>query len=104
MVLSLGLIRHNPLLADDGAGQPDPELTKRQVPELMRDIFGLQMSVGTVIGCQEAASAAIAQTVEDARSYAQQQPVKHADETGWREGVGRSRAWLWTVVTTHVVV
>jgi transposase len=79
-------------------------LTKRQVPELMRDLFGLQMSVGAVIGCQEAASAAIAQTVEDARSYAKQQPVKHADETGWREGAGRSRAWLWTVVTTHVVV
>jgi transposase len=79
-------------------------LTKRQVPELTRDLFGLQMSVGAVIGCQEAASAAIAQTVEDARSYAQQQPIKHADESGWREGAGRSRAWLWTVVTTHVVV
>ena len=71
-------------------------LTKRQVPELMRDVFGLQMSVGAVIGCQEAASAAVAQTVEDARSYAKQQPVKHADETGWREGASRSRAWLWT--------
>jgi transposase len=79
-------------------------LTKRQVPELMRDVFGLQVSVGAVIGCQEAASAAIAVAVEDARSYVKQQPVKHADETGWREGVGRSRAWLWTVVTTHVVV
>jgi transposase len=79
-------------------------LSKRQVPELMRDIFGLQMSVGAVIGCQEAASAAIATTVEDAQSYVKQQPVKHADETGWREGVSRSRAWLWTVVTTHVVV
>jgi transposase len=79
-------------------------LTKRQVPELMRDLFGLQMSVGAVIGCQEAASAAIAETVEDAGTYVKEQPVKHADETGWREGVGRSRAWLWTVVTTHVVV
>ena len=43
-------------------------LTKRQVPELRRDVSGLQMSVGAVIGCQEAASAAIAQTVEDAQS------------------------------------
>ena len=69
-------------------------LTKRQVPELMRDIFGLQMSVGAVIGCQKSASAAIAQPVEDARSYDNPQPVKHADETGWREGASRSRAWL----------
>jgi transposase len=79
-------------------------LTKRQVPELMRDLFSLQMSVGAVVGCQQSASAAIAETVEQARGYVKQQPVKHADETGWREGVGRSRAWLWTVVTTHVVV
>ena len=79
-------------------------LTKRQVPELMRDLFGLQMSVGAVIGCQQSASGAVAVPVEDARTYVKQQPVKHADETGWREGADRSRAWLWTVVTTHVVV
>jgi transposase len=79
-------------------------LTKRQVPELMRDLFGLQMSVGSVIGCQQSASSAIAEAVEEARCYVKQQPVKHADETGWREGAGRARAWLWTVVTTQVVV
>lgn len=79
-------------------------LTKRQVPELMHDFFGLPMSVGAVLGCQKSASAAIAEPVEDARSYVNKQPVKHADETGWREGIGRSRAWLWTVVTTQVVV
>jgi transposase len=79
-------------------------LTKRQVPELMHDFFGLQMSVGAVLGCQKSASAAIAEPVEDARSHVKKQPVKHADETGWREGIGRSRAWLWTVVTTQVVV
>ncbi|MEP7121603.1 MAG: transposase [Byssovorax sp.] len=79
-------------------------LIKRQVPELMRDLFGLQMSVGAIIGCQDSASAAIAEAVENARIYVKQQPVKHADETGWREGVSRSRVWLWTVVTTRVVV
>jgi transposase len=67
----------------------------------MRDLFGLHMSVGAILGCQESASAAIAEAIEDARSYDNPQPVKHADETGWREGVGRSRAWLWTVVTTQ---
>jgi transposase len=79
-------------------------LTKRQVPELMRDFFGLPMSVGAVIGCQQAASAAIAEPVADARAHVQKQAVKHADETGWREGVRRSKAWLWAVVTQHVVV
>lgn len=31
--------------------------------------------------------------VEDARTYDNPQPVKHADETGWREGADRSRAF-----------
>lgn len=79
-------------------------LTKRQVPELMLDLFGLRMSIGAVIGCQGAASAAIAGPVAAAHAYVKAQPVKHADETGWREGAGRTKAWLWTVVTPLVVV
>jgi transposase len=79
-------------------------LTKRQVPEVMRDLFGLQMSVGAVIGCQQTASAAIAEPVAEARTHVQKQAIKQADETGWREGVSRSKAWLWTVVTQHGVV
>ena len=35
-------------------------LSKRAVPELMRDVFGLSMSVGAVIGCQRIASQALA--------------------------------------------
>ncbi|MFZ0717847.1 IS66 family transposase [Mycobacterium sp.] len=79
-------------------------LTKRQVPDLMRDFFGLRMSVGAVIGCQQAASAAIAEPVAEARAHVKVQAVKHADETGWREGIRRSKAWLWAVVTQHVVI
>jgi transposase len=74
------------------------------VVAVLMGVYRLTMSVGAVIGCQQSASAAIAEVVEEARSYVKQQPVKHADETGWREGVSRSRAWLWTIVTTHVVV
>lgn len=79
-------------------------LSKRDVPELMHDLFGLDMSVGAVIGCQEAVSEALAQPVEEARAYAVEQPVKHADETSWREGVKRSRVWLWALVTPLVAV
>jgi transposase len=79
-------------------------MTKRQIPELMLDLFQLRMSLGAVIGCQVAASTAVANAVAEATTYVQEQPVKHADETGWREGIHRSRAWLWVVVTRHVVV
>jgi len=79
-------------------------LSKRMVPDLMADLFGLRMSVGAVIGCQLLASEALAATVEEAKAHVVEQPVKHADETGWHEGPQRSRAWLWTVVTKSVVV
>ena len=77
-------------------------LSKRAVPELMRDIFGLSISVGAVVGCQRIASAALAAPVEEARAFVVEQPVKYADETGWREA--RGTAWLWTVVTATVTV
>ena len=38
-------------------------LSKRAVPELMRDVFGLGISVGAVVGCQRIASAALAAPV-----------------------------------------
>jgi transposase len=77
-------------------------LSKRAVPELMRDVFGLSMSVGAVIGCQRIASQALAAPVEEARAFVVEQPVKYADETSWREA--RRRAWLWSVVTATVTV
>jgi transposase len=79
-------------------------LSKRMVPDMMADLFGLRMSVGAAVGCQTIASEAIATPVEDARAYVVEQPIKHADETGWREGARRSRAWLWVVATRAVVV
>lgn len=77
-------------------------LSKRSVPELMRDLFGLSMSVGAVVGCQQKASEALAAPVDEAKAAVSAAPVKYADETGWREA--RRRAWLWTVVTTNLTV
>lgn len=77
-------------------------LSKRAVPALMGDVFGLGISVGAVVGCQRIASAALAPPVEEARAFVIQAPVKYADETGWREA--RAAAWLWTVVTATVTV
>ncbi len=77
-------------------------LSKRSVAAVMAELFGLQMSVGAVVGCQKAVSDALAQPVLEAHEFAQQQSVKNADETSWRQG--NKRAWLWTVVTTGVTM
>lgn len=79
-------------------------LSKRLVPGLLFDLFRLRMSVGAAVGCQYIASAALEAPVMAAQRYVAEQPVKHADETGWREGATRARAWLWVVVTATVAV
>jgi len=79
-------------------------LSKRLVPALLHDIFGLRMSVGAAVGCQQIARAALEVPVTEAHTHVAEQPVKHADETGWREGPKRARAWLWVVATATVAV
>lgn len=77
-------------------------LSKRAVPDLMKDLFGLSMSVGAVVGCQHKASEALEAPVDEAKLAVVKAPVKNADETGWREA--RRRAWLWVVVTSKLSV
>ena len=54
-------------------------LSKRAVPEILRDLFGLSMSVGAVIGCQKQASDALAVPYALALQASLDEPVKHAD-------------------------
>lgn len=77
-------------------------LSKRTTQEVMADLFGLPMSLGTIPHLEQATAQAVAAPVADAQAYVQAQPVAHLDETGWREG--RARAWLWVAVTTWVTV
>lgn len=77
-------------------------LGKRPVQTLMADLFGLTMCVGSVMKCQDQAAAALEVPHVEAHAYVMAQPVKQADETGWREA--RQRAWLWTAVTSCVTV
>lgn len=85
-------------------------LSKRQIEEMLMDVFGLSMALGSVVKVQQAVSAAVAPAVEEAKTFAQKQPIKHADETGWKEGPkgdgqeGRKRAWVWVIVTQWVTV
>ena len=78
--------------------------SKRLVPDLLRDLFGQQMSVGAAVNCQRIASGALEAPYEEARTHITQQRNKHADETGWYEGAKRARAWLWVAATRAVAV
>jgi transposase len=77
-------------------------MSDRTARSAMSDLFGVDLSLGAIPSCQAIVSAAVEKPVEQAREYAQAQPVAHADETGWRES--RKRAWLWLLATPLVAV
>jgi transposase len=77
-------------------------LSKRTTGQVMDDLFGVPMSVGTISQSEKATTEVVAEPVEEARAYVQEQVVAHLDETSWRQG--GKRAWLWVVVTSLVTV
>ncbi len=77
-------------------------LSKRTTQQVMDDLFGVPMSVGTISQSEKATTEVVAEPVEEARAYVQEQSVAYLDETSWRQG--DKRAWLWVAVTSWVTV
>jgi transposase len=77
-------------------------LSKRTTQHVMDDLFGVPMSVGTISQSEQRTSEVVAEPVEAARAYVQEQSVAHCDESSWRQG--DKRAWLWVAVTSLVTV
>lgn len=77
-------------------------LSRREVVQLMGDVWGAEVALGSVVELEQATSAALAPIVAEVRAVAQQASVANLDETSWREG--RRRAWLWVMVTALLTV
>jgi len=77
-------------------------LSKRTTQQVMAEVFGVPLSVGTISPLEQATTAAVAAPVEEARTYVHEQAVAHLDETSWCQG--GKRAWLWVAVTSLVTV
>jgi transposase len=77
-------------------------LSRRDVAELMRDLFGLPISAGGVVGCQKIAAEALANAHAQAQVQVSRATVKNADETGWK--LGNAYACLWVVVTSTLTL
>src|SRR5438477_3705811 len=77
-------------------------LSRREVRQLLQDLWAVRVSLGAVLRQEQAQSAALAPVVEEARAALPRAPVVNMDETGWRQD--KRRAWLWTVVTAELAV
>jgi transposase len=77
-------------------------LSRREVRQLLQDLWAVRVSLGAVMRQEQAQSAALAPLVEEARAAVQQADVVNLDKTGWR--AEQQRAWLWTAVTAGLTV
>lgn len=69
-------------------------LSRRQVREVVQDVFGVPISVGAVDAAIMRMSAILADPWEKLREYIQQAQLVHADETGWRLSGAQQYLWL----------
>src|SRR4051794_1704201 len=72
-------------------------LSRREVQQLLQDLWAVRVSLRGVVCQEQAQSAALAPLVEEAQAAVQHAAVVNMGETGWRQE--QQRAWLWTVVT-----
>lgn len=76
--------------------------SQRDVEEVLHTIFHLDLGLGSISAQEDQVSAALAEPVQAAQTYVQDQLVKNVDETSWREKT--KRAWLWISTTPLVTV
>jgi transposase len=79
------------------------KVSKRDVQELLADLFGINVSLGGVSNMEKHVGDALAQPWEEARKYVVEQKTAYGDETSWSEGNGKAKkAWLWVAGTELV--
>lgn len=69
-------------------------LSRRQVRQVVQEMFGIPISVGAVDAAIMRMSAILADPWERLREYIQQAELVHADETSWRLSGAQQYLWL----------
>jgi len=76
--------------------------SRRQVRELLRELCGVNISLGSVQALCEETSAALAAPYQEVKEVLLQADMAYVDETGWKEK--GKRHWLWVAVTSMVTL
>src|SRR5262245_23060500 len=72
-------------------------LSKRQIRQLVGDLFGLAISTGMISKLERRSAAALEAPYNQLATAVHDAEVVNIDETSWRQD--RRKAWLWTTVT-----
>jgi len=77
-------------------------LSRRSTLALLRDVLGVELSLGAISAIEARVSEAVAPAVTEAWQHAEAAEVKHTDGTGWSQS--GSPLSLWTIATAMVTV
>lgn len=77
-----------------------PHVSKRGIEEIVETLVGVPIALGTVSKMEQEVSTALAPGHAEAQEAVQKAPIKHVDETGWKQA-GRT-CWLWAAATRLV--
>lgn len=75
--------------------------SRRQLREMLGEVFGIPVSLGALSEAEARTSDAIAAASDEAAKYVRAQPVKNVDASTWR--IEGAYAALWTIATRFVV-
>ena len=73
-------------------------VSKRDAEAIVATIFGVPISVGTMVAAEQETSAALEPAHGEAAEACQNAAVNNVDETSWK--LGKKLQWLWTAVST----
>lgn len=77
-------------------------LSRRKAQQLLRELFGIEISLGALSRMEARASQALKSAFDEAQREVEQADVKHTDATGWiRAGLWMS---LWTIASVMATV
>lgn len=77
-------------------------LSRRKAQQLLRELFGIEISLGALSGMEARASQALKAAFDEAQREVEQADVKHTDATSWiRAGLWMS---LWTLASVMATV
>lgn len=75
-------------------------ISKRNSVNLLKDLFGFSISIGTVSNIEKTTSPALMQAVEEVKNHIPKQPNVHCDETSHQER--NKKMWTWVAATLSV--
>jgi transposase len=73
-------------------------VSQRGLEDVCEVVFGVPLSLGSVTALQEQMSAALQPAHEEIAAEVRPAPIKHVDETGWKQA--KDKRWLWAAVTS----